>query len=530
MRNRFTTTRTSLIRRFTKAGGDCIILIDFHSSLSIPHDDAEKCSFPKGSEIKNQNQMIAKSSTLLREENNHIMSRALHYNSHPWTWSKCSQEYLTDFFDTGNGDCLLDQPKINLLLNYSTSFVAGNIQPKNQLEYATATESGSARLPGEVFDPDYQCQLVFGPISKICPYMPPCRRLWCTIGTHGGCRTQHMPWADGTGCGNVKWCQKGKCVSKSVVNDLKLEGGWGEWSEFTPCSRLCGGGIQKTTRECDHPRPRNGGKYCVGHRVQYKSCNTQPCNDRETDDRSKQCSAFNGQDFGIHGLPIFPIWQPHTKDVSRDEACKLYCTAKGTKAYYLLHEKVIDGTPCFAESDEMCINGKCYPAGCDRVLHSNTKRDTCGVCGGNNSTCATIKQSVRPTKLKYGYSTFLILPANSTNAFIEHKKIRKRMESNYLALKNDRGQYLLNGDFVINMYPKSVVIDEDGTVAEYSGSKADRETITIRKMLHRKVFVEILSVGITSPLISYEYSITKRVRNPPSRPHVRANHLPNNMI
>lgn len=30
-----------------------------------------------------------------------------------------------------------------------------------------------------------------------------CRRLWCTSaeGVHKGCRTQHMPLADGTSCG-----------------------------------------------------------------------------------------------------------------------------------------------------------------------------------------------------------------------------------------------------------------------------------------------------------------------------------------
>lgn len=30
-------------------------------------------------------------------------------------------------------------------------------------------------------------------------------------------------------------------------------------------------------RECANPVPQNGGKYCEGQRVQYQSCNTQPC-------------------------------------------------------------------------------------------------------------------------------------------------------------------------------------------------------------------------------------------------------------
>lgn len=30
-------------------------------------------------------------------------------------------------------------------------------------------------------------------------------------------------------------------------------------------------------RECSHPEPQNGGKYCEGQRVQYQSCNTRAC-------------------------------------------------------------------------------------------------------------------------------------------------------------------------------------------------------------------------------------------------------------
>ena len=73
---------------------------------------------------------------------------------------------------------------------------------------------------------DYQCELIFGPSSRICPYMPACKRLWCTISSSNeGCKTQHMPWADGTPCGkdNGFQCQKGKCINiyeLEVKNDI----------------------------------------------------------------------------------------------------------------------------------------------------------------------------------------------------------------------------------------------------------------------------------------------------------------------
>lgn len=144
-------------------------------------------------------------------------------------------------FSEGNGECLLDKPSRNLL-------------HENLLRISNeSTSVARYRQPGEIFDMDYQCELVFGPSSRICPYMPVCKRLWCTI-KGGGCRTQHMPWADGTACAPNRWCQQGECVLRKHVHYERIDGQWGPWSKYSPCSRECGGGIQKSTRECDHPR------------------------------------------------------------------------------------------------------------------------------------------------------------------------------------------------------------------------------------------------------------------------------------
>ncbi|EMP33955.1 A disintegrin and metalloproteinase with thrombospondin motifs 20 [Chelonia mydas] len=79
---------------------------------------------------------------------------------------------------TGYGECLLDKP-------------SGRIYDL------------SSQLPGSMYDVNKQCELMFGPGSQVCPYLKQCKRLWCTSaeGIHKGCRTQHMPLADGTECG-----------------------------------------------------------------------------------------------------------------------------------------------------------------------------------------------------------------------------------------------------------------------------------------------------------------------------------------
>lgn len=60
---------------------------------------------------------------------------------------------------------------------------------------------------------------------------------------------------------------------------LQVDGRWGKWGGFGDCSRTCGGGVQPAKRECNNPVPENGGKYCYGLRIKYRSCNLNPCPD-----------------------------------------------------------------------------------------------------------------------------------------------------------------------------------------------------------------------------------------------------------
>lgn len=179
--------------------------------------------------------------------NYHIMSRMLDTNSHPWTWSSCSRDFLSELFDSERGLCLTNHPNQDILSKAAPSRITSL-----GLFVSHLNQDNNIVLPGQLFDMDYQCELVFGKGSAICPYMPVCKRLWCTIPGSGGCRTQHMPWADGTRCGVRKECHNGECVANQRL--VKIDGGWGTWTPFSSCSRECGGGIQSSTRECDSPR------------------------------------------------------------------------------------------------------------------------------------------------------------------------------------------------------------------------------------------------------------------------------------
>ena len=66
-------------------------------------------------------------------------------------------------------------------------------------------------------------------------------------------------------------------IHKSTHVQYVEDGAWSEWSNWTPCSKSCEGGIQFRNRKCDNPRPDHGGRDCPGHDSGRTQCNTHKC-------------------------------------------------------------------------------------------------------------------------------------------------------------------------------------------------------------------------------------------------------------
>ncbi|XP_017067675.2 A disintegrin and metalloproteinase with thrombospondin motifs 9 isoform X2 [Drosophila eugracilis] len=451
--------------------------------LNMNHDDDDKC-LPY----------------LTRQNNNkvlHIMSSVMGIHMHPWSWSKCSRHFVSEFLEKADKSCL--ETSVGETIPYVTK-----------------------RLPGEIYSLDEQCKLSFGNDYNFCPSDEECRRLWCnrTLGNaNDQCNSSNLPWADGTPCGTSgHWCLKGKCVSNKHGYGHPVNGGWGPWTPYTPCSLTCGGGVQESRRECNQPVPENGGKYCIGSRKKFRSCNVQQCPPGSMEPREQQCYNMNGKNLNIQGVSPDTKWVPkYEKD-----ACKLFCRMENQPTYFKLKNMVTDGTSCAVDSFDKCVNGICRPAGCDNELNSIAKLDKCGVCEGRNDTCQEytgnllvadllgLNDGNDPNKTLYFVAR---IPKGASNIMITQRGYH---EQNFIVLSDDRNKNLLNGNMLVS-YPMKFVYA--GVTMQYtgSGSKVEQVNTTYSWKLSRDLILQIISLDVSlakkqdTVLMSYSYTIDKPV-------------------
>ncbi|KAK7448538.1 hypothetical protein BaRGS_00040086 [Batillaria attramentaria] len=100
----------------------------------------------------------------------------------------------------------------------------------------------------------------------------------CTQTCGGGQQNRHrlcnnpQPQAGGQDC-----VGENNQTQNCGMVDCPVSGGWGEWAEWSVCSKSCRGGGRTRQRACDSPSPMHGGLECLGEQNQTEFCNVQVC-------------------------------------------------------------------------------------------------------------------------------------------------------------------------------------------------------------------------------------------------------------
>ncbi|NXU27384.1 PPN protein, partial [Thalassarche chlororhynchos] len=267
---------------------------------------------------------------------------------------------------------------------------------------------------------------------------------------------------------------------------------WGSWGEWGKCSRSCGGGVSFRQRRCYSQRTE-GASSCVGPTRSYRSCNVQSCPEGSQDFRAEQCAEFDGTEFQGKKYKWLPYYGAPNK-------CELNCIPKGENFYYRHKEAVVDGTTCEPGKRDICVEGACQAVGCDNMLESAKEEDECLQCGGDGSTCYGVKGTFDVPSLPKGYNQIFIIPVGATSV-----RIKEVMPSrNFLAVKNVRGEYYLNGHWTIDF---SRALHVASTVMHYDrGSEGDLapELLYARGPTTEPLVIELISQE-PNPGVQYEY-------------------------
>nr|XP_033341266.1 thrombospondin type-1 domain-containing protein 4-like isoform X1 [Megalopta genalis] len=302
--------------------------------------------------------------------------------------------------------------------------------------------------------------------------------------------------------------------------DNQIRGTWGTWSPWSECSRTCGTGIQSQSRECvSYQRPvrkrsiiSGNGKsssrpICIGTYKRYHTCNTQKCPNFPEDLRAEQCAKYNGRNYKGESYDWVPFLDAHN-------SCALNCRAVGERFYATLEPVVTDGTPCDApnlrgrntgismeRTDRwLCVAGQCKPVGCDGVVGSGVTMDACGVCGGQGKGCRLYEGIFMEPILPRGHKPVTTIPKGAMSLNISEL----RFSSNFLALRDSNGSYILNGPLA---YSPSGTYKAAGTTLTYQrGDRSRVECILATGPLNDSLHLEILAQEM-NPGVLYKYML-----------------------
>ncbi|KAJ7988783.1 hypothetical protein DPEC_G00312790 [Dallia pectoralis] len=267
---------------------------------------------------------------------------------------------------------------------------------------------------------------------------------------------------------------------------------WEDWGAYGECSRSCGSGVTMRTRRCVTQRS-DGGNNCVGPDRSFRACNIQDCPEGSRDFREEQCSQFDGSDFQGKRYKWLPYY-------GAENPCELNCMPRGENFFYRHKAAVVDGTPCHPGRKDVCVDGVCKHLGCDNMLESPQREDPCLECGGDGQSCFIVRSTFSMNNLPKGYNQMFIIPVGATSIRIT-ESIATR---NYLAVKNLRGEYYLNGHWVIDFARATPVA---GTMLYYQrGAEGELtpETIIGRGPTTEPLVIELISQELNQG-VEYEY-------------------------
>lgn len=127
---------------------------------------------------------------------------------------------------------------------------------------------------------------------------------------------------------------------------IRVDGGWGPYSDWSQCSATCGEGSQVRSRNCNNPEPQNGGKSCIGDAEDVRTCNVEECCPEggiRHDGHCYDCVLEDNIDYNKNDLEVgrnfVNVEDAHecAKWCRKTQGCKFWTFQKAKKGCWLKH-------------------------------------------------------------------------------------------------------------------------------------------------------------------------------------------------
>lgn len=139
-------------------------------------------------------------------------------------------------------------------------------------------------------------------------------------------------------CSSSSILDLNNCINRATLNTnfrtglfiltipflFTVDGSWGNWQSWGPCSASCGGGEKTRKRLCNNPEPSNRGRPCPGDATQVSRCNIHAC-------PGKQVSEILAELLLAHLQPFCKLRKGVTLSPQITEQCYLWEEELGKK-------------------------------------------------------------------------------------------------------------------------------------------------------------------------------------------------------
>ncbi|XP_060068187.1 uncharacterized protein LOC132548348 [Ylistrum balloti] len=313
-----------------------------------------------------------------------------------WKFSSCTVDYFREF--------------INNLTRMGYSCLSDSYED-------VGVES--TEVPGQLFNPDEQCRLIWGPTSYLCRgyefgnASTICTAMYCRDPATDSDCVLHFA-ARGTSCGNKKWCSAGECVLSPHAPENQGTCLLGDQPGIAFISKTCDELVNEVPAYCYQEKVRarccgSCGKYYTwrkgceyGDRV--KGCQAWHCNmiNTESNIESDCCGTCKvGEKITTTPTPTFTVTpqqkpEPPTIRTScsdkadiNDKSCEDFVHTNGP---HLCYDSIIESFCCHScfklrqnEYPE-CLYGDRLPSLCSNSKNHSAswcetyKSDCCGIC------------------------------------------------------------------------------------------------------------------------------------------------------